>query len=296
MGCTSDGESFLIKTVRGKKYLMKKDYNSAAKQPRCKLLFADQYLTVHVGDLWTDIKTTGLTNEGTVEFKNGKKPEKLIERIIRLNTDENDIVLDSFLGSGTTSAVAHKMNRRWIGIEMGEQALTHCKVRLDNVVTGADQGGISQKWNWVGGGGYRYYELAPTLINIDKFGEPVISDLYNADMLAASVAVHEGFKYNPDQRLFWKQSQSTEKSFLFVTTKYIDSKYLEAIVSTMNDDEYLVIACKAYDSSLESKFKNLNIKKIPEMLLGKCDFGKDDYSLNIINPPIYYEEDENYEE
>ena len=283
------GSCFFVITKQNKKYLMKKEYNSNSSQPRCKLLFADQYLTINPGDLWTDIKTTGLDNEGNVDFPKGKKPEKLIKRIIQLNTNENDIVLDSFLGSGTTAAVAHKINRRYIGIEMGEHAYTHCKVRLDKVISGEDKGGITKNVNWQGGGAYRFYELAPTLINEDKFGEMVINKEYSPEMLANAVALHEGYNFNPNKEIFWKQSKSTENSYLFVTTKYVDINFLNSIKNDMEDEEYLVIACKNYDKVLEKKYSNIEIKKIPEMLLEKCEFNVENYNLNIINTPIYEE-------
>ena len=284
------GSCFFVITKQNKKYLMKKEYNSNSSQPRCKLLFADQYLTINPGDLWTDIKTTGLDNEGNVDFPKGKKPEKLIKRIIQLNTNENDIVLDSFLGSGTTAAVAHKMNRKYIGIEMGEHAYTHCKVRLDKVIAGEDKGGITKNVNWQGGGAYRFYELAPTLINEDKFGEMVINKEYSPEMLANAVALHEGYNFNPNKEIFWKQSKSTENSYLFVTTKYVDINFLNSIKNDMEDEEYLVIACKNYDKVLEKKYSNIEIKKIPEMLLEKCEFNVENYNLNIINTPIYEKE------
>ncbi|WP_455041940.1 site-specific DNA-methyltransferase [Leptotrichia buccalis] len=284
------GSCFFVITKQNKKYLMKKEYNSNSSQPRCKLLFADQYLTINPGDLWTDIKTTGLDNEGNVDFPKGKKPEKLIKRIIQLNTNENDIVLDSFLGSGTTAAVAHKMNRKYIGIEMGEHAYTHCKVRLDKVISGEDKGGITKNVNWQGGGAYRFYELAPTLINKDKFGEMVINKEYSPEMLANAVALHEGYNFNPNKEIFWKQSKSTENSYLFVTTKYVDINFLNSIKNDMEDEEYLVIACKNYDKVLEKKYFNIEIKKIPEMLLEKCEFNVENYNLNIINTPIYEKE------
>ena len=284
------GSCFFVITKQNKKYLMKKEYNSNSSQPRCKLLFADQYLTINPGDLWTDIKTTGLDNEGNVDFPKGKKPEKLIKRIIQLNTNENDIVLDSFLGSGTTAAVAHKMNRKYIGIEMGEHAYTHCKVRLDKVISGEDKGGITKNVNWQGGGAYRFYELAPTLINKDKFGEMVINKEYSPEMLANAVALYEGYNFNPNKEIFWKQSKSTENSYLFVTTKYVDINFLNSIKNDMEDEEYLVIACKNYDKVLEKKYSNIEIKKIPEMLLEKCEFNVENYNLNIINTPIYEKE------
>lgn len=196
-------------------------------------------------------------------------------------------MLDSFLGSGTTAAVAHKMGRRWIGIEMGEHAYTHCKVRLDKVVAGKDKGGITKSVSWKGGGGYRFFELASTLINTDSFGEPVINTEYSADMLAAAVALHEGFEYQPDSDLFWKQSIGNEKSFLFVTTRHMNSNYLDSIKDTMEEDEYLIIACRSFDAGLDSAFKHISLKKIPQMLLDRCEFGRTDYNLNIIHPPVY---------
>lgn len=219
------------------------------------------------------------------------KPERLIERIMILASDEGDLVLDSFLGSGTTAAVAHKMGRRYIGVELGDHAYTHCKVRLDKVIDG-EQGGISKEVNWQGGGGYRFYELAPSLINKDAFDEAVINKAYNADMLAAAVALHEGFKYEPDGQVFWKQSKAAENSFLLVTTKYVDSHFLTQIAESMGKDEFLVIACKSFDSKAVKGLKQIKVKKIPEMLLEKCEFGKDNYNLNIVNPPVYEEDEE----
>lgn len=94
------------------------------------------------------------------------KPEQLIHRILQISTTQNDLVMDSFLGSGTTSAVAHKMNRRWIGIEMGDHAVTHCQPRLKKVVDG-EQGGISEAVGWQGGGGFRFYKLGATIFDAD---------------------------------------------------------------------------------------------------------------------------------
>ena len=220
------------------------------------------------------------------------KPERLIERIIHIATNPGDLVLDSFLGSGTTAAVAHKMGRRYVGIEMGSHAYTHCKVRLDKVIAGEDPGGITKSAKWEKGGGYRFYELAPTLINRDAFGEYVINEEYDADMLAAGVALHEGFTYHPDSNLFWKQSVGNEKSYLFVTTRHLNSQYLDAIKSGMEEDEYLIIACCSYDKGIDRAYDHITIKKIPQMLLERCEFGKTDYNLNIVHPPVYEDEEE----
>jgi adenine-specific DNA-methyltransferase len=144
-------------------YVMKVDYNPSSAQPRIRLLFADDYLTVHPGDYWQDIKTTGLGDEGGVDFTNGKKPEALIKRVVGMATQPGDWVLDSFAGSGTTGAVAHKMGRRWIMVELGEHCYTHILPRLQKVIDGTDQGGISKAVGWKGGGGFRYFRLAPSL-------------------------------------------------------------------------------------------------------------------------------------
>lgn len=244
-----------------------------------------------LGDIWLDINTGKLFNEGGVEFRNSKKPEFLIARILDMSSKPGDIVLDSFLGSGTTCAVAQKMNRRWIGIEMGDHCYTLAKERLDYVISGQDNAGISIAFNYTGGGGYRFYELAPTLVVTDKFGNPVINKEYNADMLAAAMALQEGFTYCPDDTFYWKQGKN-ENAYIFTTTSHVTADYLASIHSEMQDDEYLVIACKTYDSGIEKLFKNITVKKIPQVLLGRCEFGKNDYSLNIVDMPSMEEEDE----
>lgn len=220
------------------------------------------------------------------------KPEQLIQRIIHIASNPGDLVLDSFLGSGTTAAVAQKMGRRWIGVEMGNHAYTHCKVRMDKVIAGEDPGGITKAQNWQGGGGYRFYEVAPTLINKDPFDEYVINEDYDANMLAAAVALHEGFRYQPDGNLFWKQSVGNENSYLFVTTRHLNSPYLDSIKDTMEEGEYLIIACRSFDSGLDKAYDNITVKKIPQMLLERCEFGKTDYNLNIVHPPVYDDYDE----
>ena len=215
------------------------------------------------------------------------KPERLVERVLTLGSAPGDLVLDSFLGSGTTAAVAQKMGRRWIGVEMGNHAYTHCKVRMDKVIAGEDPGGITKAQNWQGGGGYRFYEVAPTLINKDPFDEYVINEDYDANMLAAAVALHEGFRYQPDGDLFWKQSVGNENSYLFVTTRHLNSPYLDSIKDTMEEGEYLIITCRSFDSGLDKAYDNITVKKIPQMLLERCEFGKTDYNLNIVHPPVY---------
>jgi adenine-specific DNA-methyltransferase len=132
-------------------------------------------------DIWDDLLSNNLHKEGDVQFKKSKKPEGLIMRVIEMSTNEGDLVLDSFLGSGTTAAVAHKMNRRYIGIEMGDHAQTHCQARLQKVVDG-EQGGISKAVNWQGGGGFRFCKLGPTVF--DEFG------VLNSEIKFATLAAH----------------------------------------------------------------------------------------------------------
>lgn len=226
-------------------------------------------------------------NEDSFDYP---KPEKLIYTLINSVTKIGDIVLDSFLGSGTTVAVAHKMDRRWIGIELGEHARTHCYPRMKAVVDG-EQGGISKIIDWKGGGGFKFYTLAPSLLNTDQYGNWVISKEYNANMLAAAMAKQEGFRYQPNETVYWKHGKSSEKDYIFTTTQFVTVEALDKIHDEMNPDESLLIACKAFQLECENRHSNISIKKIPGMLLGKCEFGKDDYSLNIVNVPT--EEQEN---
>lgn len=243
-----------------------------------------------------DIPKADLPNEGGVTFPRGKKPEQLLKRILDLSTQEGDIVLDSFLGSGTTAAVAHKMSRKWIGVELGEQAITHCVPRYKSVINGSDQSGISKAINWQGGGGFRFYTLAPSLLNQDKFGNWIISTEYNAQMLAAAMTKQEGFNYQPDEHTYWKQGRSSEHDYIYVTTQFLTVEVLESIHDEMQPGESLLVCCKAFQKECKHKYPNITLKKIPQMLLGRCEFGKDDYSLNIVNMPVDEKEDIELEE
>lgn len=218
------------------------------------------------------------------------KPETLVERIIHIATNPGDLVLDSFLGSGTTAAVAHKMGRRYIGIELGDHCYTHCKPRLDKVIDG-EQGGISKAVNWQGGGGYKFYELAPTLIVKDKYGNPVFSDKYNSEMLVAAVSKINGYRYAPDKETFWKQGVSQGSSYIFVTTEYFTSALLDGIAQEVGELERLLICAPAFDVGLNQRYENIMVRKIPQSVLDKCEYGVDNYNLNIVNPPELDEEE-----
>ncbi len=220
------------------------------------------------------------------------KPERLIERVLTLGSNLGDLVLDSFLGSGTTAAVAQKMGRRYIGVELGQHAYTHCVPRLKMVTDGTDQGGISKAQNWKGGNGFKFYELAPSLLKEDKFGNLVINKDYKADMLAAAMAKQEGFTYAPSTDVYWKQGYSSESDFIYTTTQFMTVEGLAAIRETMTEGESLLICCTSFQKECKQAFSNISIKKIPQMLLGRCEFAHDDYSLNIIDLPHIDDEEE----
>jgi adenine-specific DNA-methyltransferase len=250
------------------------------------------YKKNRLGTYWDATSTiNNLNKEGGVNFPNGKKPESLISRILEMTTKPGDFVLDSFLGSGTTAATAQKMGRKFIGIEMGDQAYSHCKVRLEKVTDGEDTGGITKAVNWQGGSGFKFYELAPSLLNKDKYDNWVISKEYNPNMLAAAMAKQEGFSYAPNKETYWKQGYSAEQDFIFTTTQFVTVELLDQLQDQLLEGESLLICAKKFQPECNNKFKNIVLKKIPKMLLGKCEFGKDDYNLNIINPPVLTDEE-----
>lgn len=210
-----------------------------------------------------------LTKEGSVEFGSGKKPEQLIRQIIEMTTTEGEWVLDSFLGSGTTAATATKLNRRWIGIERGNQAYSHCKPRLDRVIDGVDSGGITKGVNWHGGGGYHFYELAPSLlVKNDKLPVYQINPTYTFEMLCEAICKIEGFKYRP-QDVF--HGHSSEKRFIHVTTEFVNVEYIRSLSQHLDEGQSLLI----YATKIQSDMilpDNIEVKKIPKDLLDKCNF------------------------
>lgn len=208
------------------------------------------------------------------------KPERLLQKIITLATTKNDIILDSFAGSGTTGAVAHKMGRKWIMIELGEHCHTHIIPRLKQVIEGTDQGGISKSVNWNGGGGFNYYRIAPSLLEKDKFGNWIISKNYNPAMLAEAMCKHKGFTYAPDEQVYWKQGYSTENDYIYTTTQFITPDVADNIQEQMKEEETLLICCKAFTANPDN-YPNITFVKIPTTILKNCEYGRDDYSLNV---------------
>ena len=218
------------------------------------------------------------------------KPERLLQRIVRLATNPGDLVLDSFAGSGTTGAVAHKMGRRWIMVELGDHIHTHIIPRLNKVIDGEDKGGISEAVNWQGGGGFRYYKLAPSLIINDRWGNSVVNPEYNAAHLAEALCKIEGFTYAPSEVQWWQHGNSSERDFIYVTTQNLASEQLQALSDEVGTDQSLLVCCAAFHGVTAAKaserWPNLTLKKIPKMVLSRCEWGHDDYSLNVANLPM----------
>jgi len=209
------------------------------------------------------------------------KPEKLLCRIIELATLPNEIILDSFAGSGTTGAVAHKMGRRWIMVELGEHCHTHIIPRMKKVIDGTDPGGVTEACDWKGGGGFRYYSLAPSLLKEDTFGNWVISKEYNSAMLAEAVCKLEGFHYAPSDEYYWQHGHSTESDYIFVTTQTLSREQLQKLNDEVGPNRSLLVCCGAYRTKKLDEFPQLTVKKIPKAVMQKCEWGKDDYSLEI---------------
>lgn len=246
-----------------------------------------------VPNTWWDHSESGHTDEAKKEIQSlfGKsntfdtpKPERLIHRILHIASNPGDLVLDSFLGSGTTAAVAHKMGRRWIGIELGEHCHTHCIPRLQKVIDGEDPGGITEAVKWQGGGGFRYYKLAPSLIKTDQWDNEVINPEFNPELLAEAVCKIEGFTYAPSTENFWQHGHAAETDFIYVTTQNLSRPQLEALSEAIGPDRSLLVCCGAFRIKSDS-FENLTLKKIPKAVLHRCEWDNDDYSLKIENLP-----------
>ena len=225
--------------------------------------------------------------EGTKAFDT-PKPEKIVMRALEIASRPGDIVLDSFAGSGTTGAVAHKMRRRWIMVEIGEHADTHIVPRLAKVVDGEDQGGVTKAVAWEGGGGFRYYTLAPSLLERDAYDNWVIAPDYNGPMLAQAMCKHLGFVYDPAQGSdtdkrdaeWWRHGRSSERDFLYVTTQALTQDALRLLSEEVGPDRSLLICARAFSGNIDG-FENLTCRKIPASILTKCEWGRDDYSLQI---------------
>jgi len=260
-----------------------------AKTPMRKLFKSEAKEGMTAPTIWDDV---GLNQHAARELEvlfgekasfETPKPEGLMYRVISIATNPGDLVLDSFAGSGTTGAVAHKMGRRWIMVELGDHCHTHIIPRLQKVIDGEDNGGITQAVNWQGGGGFRYYKLAPSLLKKDKWGNWVINPDYHAEMLTEALCKLEGFTYAPSDTFYWQQGYSTERDFIYVTTQNLSHAQLAQLSDEVGTDRTLLVLCMAFRGRPD--FANLTIKKIPKHVLHRCEWDHDDYSLKVENLP-----------
>ena len=274
-------------------------------QPRLKRFLSDVRDGVVPQTIWlqTEVGNTQESKKEIIElFQNEAevfataKPERLIKRVLEIATQPGDLVLDSFGGTGTTGAVAHKMGRRWIMVELGDHCETHIVPRLKKVIDGEDLGGITKLVDWKGGGGYRYFRLAPSLLEKDQFDQWVISKAYNAEMLAEAMCQHFGFTYAPSADHYWLHGHSSEADFIYVTTNSLTHDQIRAISDEVGAERTLLICCKAFQGANADSFANLTIRKIPGAILDRCEWGKDDYSMKIeVLPVIEDEQDDSAE-
>ena len=212
------------------------------------------------------------------------KPEQLIRLILQISTNPGDLVLDSFAGSGTTGAVCQKMYRRWIMVELQDSCVTHILPRLRKVIDGADDGGVTGETGWKGGGGGRFYQLAPSLLERDRWGREVLSKADNAEMLAQALCKLEGFAYAPCLDSYWEHGHSSERDFIYVTTQSLGPDELAALNEEVGDGRSLLVLCSSYRGNSEL-WPNLTVRKIPNHVRARCEWGHDDYSLNVANLP-----------
>lgn len=265
--------------------------NGTARTPMRKLFLFEAKQGMSTPSIWDDV---GFNQHASSEIEQlfgekaafeTPKPEGLIHRILQIATNPGDIVLDSFAGSGTTGAVAHKMGRHWMMVEMGDHCDKLIVPRLHKVIDGADPGGVTKSVNWSGGGGFRYYRLAPSLLEQDRFGNWVINKKYDGAMLAEAICKLEGFTYHPSDMVYWQQGRSSERDFIYVTTQLLTREQLVQLSEEVGDDRSLLVCCSAFRVKDLNEFPNLTLKKIPRAVLHRCEWGKDDYSLAINNLP-----------
>ena len=182
------------------------------------------------------------------------------------------------------------MGSRWISVELGEHCHTHIVPRLKKVIDGEDPGGVTQATGWQGGGGFRYYELAPTLLATDRWGNLVINPEYDANMLAAAMCKLESFTYAPSEALWWQQGRSSERDFIYVTTQTLSAEQLDALNEEVGPERSLLVCCGAWRGATVAqaveRWPHLTVKKIPKMVKDRCEWGHDDYSLNVANLPM----------
>jgi adenine-specific DNA-methyltransferase len=207
---------------------------------KVKLIDGVKTPTIALSNIWSDIAYEGIAKEGGVTFKKSKKPEKLIRRIIDMSTSPGDIVLDSFLGSGTTISVAHKMSRKWIGVELGNHADKLVIPRICSIINNDDKSGVSKLVNWKGGGSFKYYHLGESIINIDKeTGKGEFNWVLGKQFIQESLLQSYDFVLHEDINLFPAQlfQNEAEKPSLGKITNKGKSIYGVSFLATPKDKD-----------------------------------------------------------
>lgn len=223
--------------------------------------------------IWTNLHTTRQAKAhlrklfpGITPFET-PKPERLMRRILEIASDPGDIVLDCFVGSGTTAAVAHKMGRRWVAVEWSEDTLATFTVpRLSKVVAGEDPGGVTEEVGWEGGGGFRILDVAPSMF-VEEDGVIYLADWASLDELAEPVAAQFGFPYEPDPPFAGRKGRTR----LAVIDGLINEDVINLLLANLADGERLLIAGTAVgadvDSYLQSRVPGSRVRKVPESIL-----------------------------
>lgn len=242
--------------------------------PRTKLFLSESNEGI-VPDTWWTHETAGSNQDSKKELLDlfpgdepfsTPKPEKLLYRILTIATNEGDYVLDSFLGSGTTAAVAHKMNRKWIGVEMGDHAEKFAVIRLKKVIDG-EQGGVSKELDWKGGGGFKYFELGDSLfVRDDDLKLTVINPkIYNGALIRAVLKIEKFKLLHPDNGLHGISGTT----IAHVTEQYLSQDYVDTLLNEVADQaKFLVVYAKTISSKLKLP-DNVGVRRIPDVLLKK---------------------------
>lgn len=229
--------------------------------------------TMPLTNIWMDVAWNGIAREGSVQLKQSKKPERLVQRILDFTTQENELILDAFAGSGTTAAVAHKMKRRWITIEVGQHAEDLCLERLKSVIDteSPDTTGISKDVNWGGGGGFKYYEVGPSVIDNDDLN-------WSLDNKELATTIVEYFGYTTVERrnnvvIGIQEQRTTKKIAICTISKEIEvieetefNKLIEYTRSKYKFSEIVFFTNKGIEVEADELDGGIIIKKLPDCI------------------------------
>ncbi|MCU1529276.1 MAG: hypothetical protein JWP75_3039, partial [Frondihabitans sp.] len=230
--------------------------------------------------LWADNEETGSNRQAKYELKklfdmptwdlfDTPKPERLLRRIIHLATDPGDIVLDCFVGSGTTSAVAQKMGRRWVGIEASADTITRfTRPRLERVVAGTDNGGVTELIGWAGGGGFRVLDVAPSMF-ADAGGVVLLAEWATNGYLSEATAAQLGFEHYPEPPFSGRKG----KQRLAVIDGLVNRSVIDLVLHGLGEEETVMVCGTALDDQAGEHLRQLlpgsRARKIPASLLAE---------------------------